>query len=61
MPFKSKSQSRLFYAAANKKGGIDGLEQSTAKQFISDAKHQKTKGLPEKVRFKRVKKLSRAK
>lgn len=61
MPFKSKAQSRLFYAAANKKSGINQLSQDEAKKFIEDARHQKMDNLPEKVRFKRIKKLSRAK
>lgn len=64
MPFKSKAQARLFYAAAKKKGGIKGLDQSTAEKFIEDTEHQKLKGLPEHKKapkFKRVKQLMKVK
>ena len=47
MPFKSQAQRRLFYAAANKKGGVDDLSQSTAKKFIADSKDSPRK-LPER-------------
>lgn len=46
MPFKSKQQAKLFYAAANKKGGVDGLNQSVAQKFIEDTNHQKISKLP---------------
>ena len=53
MPFKSKQQAKLFYAAAKKSGGIKGLTQETAKEFIKDTKHQKISNLP---KYKRLKK-----
>lgn len=55
MPFKSKQQMKLFYAAANKKGGIKDLSQDVAKKFIEDTDHQKGKNLPEH-KFSKLKK-----
>lgn len=46
MPFKSSQQAKLFYAAANKSGGVGDLSQDTAKKFIRDTKGQKLSGLP---------------
>lgn len=54
MPFKSKSQAKLFFAAAN--GDSDKISKETAKKFIKDTDHQKTENLPEhKSKFKRLK------
>lgn len=57
MPFKSKAQSRLMFAASKKPGGIKGLSQETAKKFIKDTKHQKIGKLPEHVKFPKLRKL----
>lgn len=59
MPFKSKAQMRLFYAAANKSNNIKGLDKETAQKFIKDSKHQTSKGLPE--RFNKLKNKMRKK
>lgn len=58
MPFKSKAQQRLFFAAANKKGGIKGLSQEAAQKFIEDARGTNMSDLPEKTKdkFKKLKK-----
>lgn len=62
MPFASKKQAALFYAAANKKGGLKGLDQSTAEKFIEDSDHQKLKKLPEyKDKFHKVKSIMKKK
>ena len=51
MPFKSKAQARLFYAAAA--GRIKGgPSPSVAKQFIADTAHQPVGNLPPKVNHK---------
>lgn len=47
MPFKSQAQARFFFAAAGKKGGLDGLKPGAAKKFISDTDHQKVGELPD--------------
>lgn len=63
MPFKSKAQARFFFAAKNKKGGLDNLSQKDASKFIKDTNHQKLEDLPEKVpntRFKSLKKVLRS-
>lgn len=52
MPFKSKAQAKLFYAATNKKSGLKGLSQKSAKDFIKDTKSRDIKQLPEKVKRK---------
>lgn len=52
MPFKSKQQAKLFYAAANKKGGIGDLSQETAKKFIKDTSGQKIGKLPRFAKLK---------
>lgn len=59
MPFKSKAQMRLFYAAMNKKGGVGKLSQETAKKFIEDSDHQSMKDLPNKIgkRFSKLTKI----
>jgi hypothetical protein len=44
VPFKSEAQRRLFYAASNKSGGVGGVSQKVAKNFIKDDKPGK---LPE--------------
>lgn len=64
MPFSSKQQMKLFYAAAAKKGGIKGLSQKAAKKFIKDSDHQSMEGLPETVekkKFSKLKKMMRGK
>lgn len=60
MPFKSKSQQRLFYAAASKKGGIGDLSQAVAKKFIEDSKGEPSPK-KEKVGFKRLSKYIKGK
>jgi len=35
MPPVSQAQRRLMYAAASKKGGVDGVPQSVAKDFVA--------------------------
>lgn len=52
MPFKSSQQAKLFYSSANKKGGVDGLSQDTAKKFIEDSGHQKLSKLPKFAKLK---------
>lgn len=47
MPFKSQAQAKFFFASAAKKGGLPGLKQNTAKNFIQDTEHQKIGNLPE--------------
>ncbi len=42
---RSQAQRRLMYAAANKKGGVGGVSQSVAKEFVAADKPGK---LPEK-------------
>lgn len=59
MPFKSKQQAKLFYAAANKEGGIKGLAQDTAKKFIEDSAHQSLKNLPSKAKPHKFGKLAK--
>lgn len=54
MPFESKKQAALFYAAANKPGGIKGLSKNVAQKFIKDTHHQKISELPEKKRFTKL-------
>jgi len=55
VPAKSRSQFRFFQAAAH--GDIPGVSPDTAKEFIG---HQSPKGLPEKVKRKKVQKASLA-
>lgn len=50
MPFKSQAQRRLFYAAAHKKGGVGGVTQGVATEFVKDDKPGK---LPDHVKKKR--------
>lgn len=45
MPPVSQAQRRLVYAAASKKGGVGGMPQSVAKEFVAADKPGK---LPEK-------------
>lgn len=45
MPMRSQSQRRLMYAAAAKKGGVGGVSQSVAKEFVAADKPGK---LPER-------------
>lgn len=59
MPFQSKAQARLFFAAA--KGGVEGLDKETAKKFIKDSKGQRVSKLPEKKRFGKLKKIMESK
>ncbi len=60
MPFRSRAQRRLFYAAASgKKTRAKGLSPEEAKKFIRHSRHQK--GLVEKVekKLKKIRKLAR--
>lgn len=50
MPFANDKQRRLFYAAANKKGGVKDLDQETAKKFIEDSKAERFKKLKDKLK-----------
>lgn len=52
MPPRSEAQRRLMWAAASKKGGVDGVPQSVGKDFAEADKGGK---LPEKVKTKREK------
>ena len=45
MPMRSQAQRRLMYAAAAKSGGVDGVSQSVAKDFVAADKPGK---LPER-------------
>ncbi len=64
MPFKSRKQAAFFFAAANKKNGLDGLSKQSAQNFIKDTHGQKLASLPEYKtpqpeqvnKFKRIKK-----
>ena len=38
MPIVSQAQRGLMYAAAAKKGGVDGVSQKVAKEFVSSDK-----------------------
>lgn len=58
MPFKSQQQRKLFYAAANKKGGVAGLSQEAAKKFIADSGPSKSAELP---KFAKLRKLLKVK
>jgi len=53
MPFKSKSQRRLFYAKMNK-GEID-------KKTVEEWEKETPKNIPEKVKFKRLTSLMKRK
>lgn len=46
MPFKSQAQRRLMYAASARPGGVDGVSQKVAKEFVSADKPGK---LPDHV------------
>lgn len=46
MPAVSEAQRRLMFAAAAKKGGVDGVSQKVAKEFVKADQGGK---LPEKV------------
>lgn len=50
MPPASQAQRRLMYAAASKKGGVDGVPQSVGKEFVASDKPGK---LPERVSKKK--------
>jgi hypothetical protein len=56
MPFKSKAQARLMYAAKDnpKVAARVGVPMKTAKKLVKDSKHQKIKKLP--VHVKKAKK-----
>lgn len=45
MPIVSQAQRRLMYAAAAKQGGVDGVSQGVAKEFVASDKPGK---LPER-------------
>lgn len=45
--FKSQAQARFFFAAKEKKNGLNGLKPAIAQKFISDTDHQKLGNLPE--------------
>ena len=45
MPPRSEAQRRLMYGAAAKKGGVDGVPQKVAKEFVAADKPGK---LPER-------------
>lgn len=45
MPPVSEAQRKLMYAAANRKGGVGGVPQSVAKEFVSTDSRRK---LPQK-------------
>lgn len=47
MPPVSQAQRRLVYAAASKKGGVGGMPQSVAKEFVAADEPGK---LPEKAK-----------
>ncbi len=56
MPPVSQAQRRLFYAAANKKGGAGGVSQKVAEEFVASDKpgklpERKSKGLYPKTKF----------
>lgn len=54
MPMESQAQRRLMYAAAAKKGGVGGVSQSVAKEFVAADKPGK---LPEKAKEKKRRSL----
>lgn len=60
MPFKSRSQARLMYAAAG--GYTDKVPKKVAKEYVSASHGEKMSSLPEKVKkskFHKIKKMLR--
>ncbi len=55
MPPRSQAQRRLMYAAAARKGGVDGVSQSVAKEFVAADKlgklPERTKPMAKKVKY----------
>lgn len=55
MPFVSKAQSRLMHAAANNKGGVAGVPQSVAREFVAEGHGKKQGKLPDHKKLRREK------
>lgn len=56
MPPVSQAQRRLMYAAAAKKGGVDGVSQSVAKEFVASDKPGKLPERKKRLNYKTMRK-----